>query len=159
MKDRRWREVLEAVGVVSVVGGLLLVAFEVNQANRIATAQAVMELSSASNEINSARFSDPEVARLILLIEDPESYDVTDLDASRMTGMAYQIHNILWSAQIAHENGLLSDAELDTYRNDLEISLLGWPGLTPHLIEIYETQPGKRDAYVFQPLAELAGSR
>lgn len=38
MTNARWRQILEMVGVVSVVGGLLLVAFEIRQANRIARA-------------------------------------------------------------------------------------------------------------------------
>ena len=158
MDYKRWRGLLELIGVISVFGGLMLVAFEVRQANRIATAQAVMDLSSAYNQINSARFSDPDVARLLMLLEEPESFEITELDASKITGMGYHIHNIMWAAQVAHDNGLLSLEDLDNYRNDLAGVFLIQPGLIPAFVEIYETQPGKRDAYVFEPLAELAAT-
>ena len=152
----RWRQILEVVGVASVVGGLLLVAFEVRQANRIARAQVVMELSSGFNEINSARFIDADFARLVMLLANPESQAISELDESRITGLAYQIHNVMWAAQTAYDDDLLGREDLENYRNDLAGTYDSWPGIVPALIAIYETQPGKKDAYVFGPLAEWA---
>ena len=147
------------LGALGVMGGLLLVVVEVRQANRIATAQVVMDLGSASNQINSARFGDPEVARLIMMLGRGEGAELTAVDSSRVVGLAYHIHNILWSAQKAHDSDILRLADLDNYRNDLAITLEGWPGIVPHLLQIYETQPGKKSAYVFVPLAQLANSQ
>jgi hypothetical protein len=56
MIKKPWQGLLEIVGILSVVVGLLLVAYEVRQANSIAKAQAVMELASLYNELNNARF-------------------------------------------------------------------------------------------------------
>ncbi len=156
MGNMRWRQILEAAGVVSIVGGLLLVALELRQTNKIARAQVVMELAYGFNEINSTRFRDPEFARLIMLIENPRGQPISRLDQSRITGLAYQIHNFMWAAQTAYDNDLLRREDLDHYRNDLAGTYNAWPGLVPALISIYETQPGKRDAYVFEPLAEWA---
>ncbi len=155
----RWRGLLETLGALGVVGGLLLVGVEVRQANRIATAQVVMELGAASNQINSARFGDPGVARLIMTLGAGGGTELAAVDSSRVVGLAYHIHNILWSAQTAYDSGILGIDALDNYRNDLAITLEGWPGIVPHLVEIYETQPGKRNAYVFEPLAQVASSR
>lgn len=156
MSHMHWRRILETAGVVSVVGGLLLVALELRQTNKIARAQVVMELAYGFNEINSTRFRDPEFARLIMLIEDPQGRQISELDKSRMTGLAYQIHNYMWAAQTAYDNDLLRREDLDHYRDDLAGTYVAWPGLVPALISIYESQPGKRDAYVFEPLAEWA---
>jgi hypothetical protein len=153
MAQRSWREIIEVVAAVSVVGGLLLVAWEIRQANNIARAQTVLELSSAYNEINAARFSNPEVATLFLVLGIPTDYELSDVDRSMITGLAYHIHNVLWSAQVAYDNGLLTLDDLNIYRNDLEQSFEGMPAMTPALIMIYESQPGKQDAYVFEPLA------
>ena len=156
MIKKHWRDVLEVAAVLSVVGGLLMVAFEVRQANRIASAQTVMQLSSAYNEINSARFENAEVARLVLLLQYPEDYDASEIDGSRMVGLAYHLLNIMWAAQNAYENGLLSLDDLTNYRNDLEGLFEDWPGLVTILVAIYESQPDKYDGYVFEPLARLA---
>lgn len=117
-----------------------------------------MNLSTAYNEVNSARFSDPDVARLLMLLEEPELFEISDLDESKIMGMAYHIHNIMWAAQVAYDNGLLSIEDLDNYRNDLAGVLQMQPGLKPAFVNIYRTQPGKRDSYVFEPLAELAAT-
>ena len=154
MRSKYWRDLLEIVVALSVVGELLLVAWEIRQANGIARAQTVLELSSGYNELNSARFENPEVARLSIILQNPDKYEVTEIEASMITGLAYHIHNILWSAQIAHDNGVLTLDDLDIYRNDLEQILEDMPGLIPDLTNIYRTQPGKQMAYVFEPLAE-----
>ena len=156
MTSKYWRDWLEIVVALSVVGGLLLVAWEIRQANGIARAQTVLELAAGYNEINSARFEDPEVARLVLLLQYPDKYEVSDIEASMITGLAFHIHNILWSAQIAYDNGLLTLEDIDIYRNDLEQSFEDWPRILPDLINIYRSQPGKKAAYVFEPLAEKA---
>lgn len=114
--NERWQGWLEMISVLAVVGGLLIVAFELRQANRIARAQAVMDLSAAHNVLNSTRFANTDFARL-------------------------------------------SIDDLANYRNDLTVVLQEMPGLIPDLLYIYETQVGKRDAYVFEPLAELAEER
>lgn len=160
MVNERWRSWLEIVSALAVVGGLLIVASELRQANRIARSQAVMELSAGYNALNSARFTNPDFARLHILMHDPNNNEISEVDAWKVTGVAYHLHNVLWSAQSAYDNGILSIDDLANYRNDLKVTLEEMPGLIPNLLHIYETQIGKRDAYVFEPLAELAaGSR
>jgi CheY-specific phosphatase CheX len=56
MKNKNWRDVAEIVGIVSIVAGLVLVAWEVRQANNIAKTQMVMDLAAEANEFNSATF-------------------------------------------------------------------------------------------------------
>ena len=155
MIKQAWRDVLEVAAVISVVGGLMLVAYEIRQANGIARAQAVMDLSAQYNEMNRTRFSDPVYADLNALLVDPEHRELTETEASMIVGIGYHLHNILWSAQTAYDSGLLSLADLDNYRNDLSLFLTDLPGIVPTLVDIYETQIGKQNAYVFEPLAEL----
>lgn len=65
MKNRNWRDVAEIIGIVSIVAGLILVAWEVRQANNIAKTQMVMELVAQANEFNSATYENEEVANLV----------------------------------------------------------------------------------------------
>jgi len=150
------RDALEIAGVASVVLGLFLVAYEIRQANHIARAQAIMDLASGYNQINLAGITDTEFARLRLVMSNPESYEITPIEQSKITAFAYHVHNIMWSAQSAHDSGLLSAEDLATYRNELSQILAEQPAVAPILLTIYETQDWKRDAYVFEPLAKLA---
>ena len=155
MIKKPWQGLLEMVGILSVVVGLFLVAYEARQANSIAKAQAVMELASWYNELNNARFTDSDFARLNRLLQDPDKYEISEVDASKINGLAYYIHNIYWSAQTAYDSGLLSIDDLNVYRDELSLILQDAPGLVPDLVAINESQPRKRDAYVFEPLAEM----
>jgi len=46
MKNQNWHDVAEIVGIVSIVTGLVLVAWKVRQANNIAKTQMVMDLAA-----------------------------------------------------------------------------------------------------------------
>jgi hypothetical protein len=149
-----WRDILEVAAVISVVAGLSLVAYEIRQANGIARTQAVMDLSAQYNEVNRTRFSDPTFAALFGRLSDPGRLEVTATESSMIWGLGYHLHNTLWSAQTAHDNGLLSRDGLNIYRDDLSL-FLNLPGLAPTLVQIFNEQVDKQDAYVFEPLAEL----
>ena len=116
MKNKNWRDVAEIVGIVSVVAGLILVAWEIRQANNIAKAQMVMELAAQANEFNSSTYENPDVAELVAAISDPGHTDFTETQESMMTGVAWHFANVFWSAQRAHDNGLLGDDDILMYQ-------------------------------------------
>ena len=154
MKSKSLRDYIEIIATLSVVGGLLLVAWEIRQANGIARAQTVLELNSASNEINMVRIVNSEFAQLAMKIANPDKYEVSDIEAAKINSLAYYNFNILWSAQVAYENGILTVEDIETFRNDLELILEWMPGIVPDFVSIYRGQPGKQDAFVFRPIAE-----
>ena len=116
-----------------------------------------MQLVSGFNEFNSARFENPEFARIVVLMQDPDKYEITEIEAAMMSGAAYHLLNVLWTAQFAHDNGLLDRQNLTNYRNDLAGSFNQFPGLIPYYIAVHEGNlPEKQNAYVFEPLARIA---
>jgi hypothetical protein len=154
MKSKSLRDYVEIIATLSVVGGLLLVAWEIRQANGIARAQTVLELNSAYNEVNLVRLENSEIALLTIKMANPDKYEISDVEAAMINSLAFHTYNILWSAQIAHENGILTVEDLETFRSDLE-NILEWvPRLIPDFVSIYRSQPSKQNAYVFRPIAE-----
>jgi hypothetical protein len=156
MKKKNWRDVAEIVGIVSIVAGLILVAWEIRQANNIAKAQMVMELAAQANEFNSSVYNNPDVAELAAAISDPDHTDFTELQESMMTGAAQHFVNLFWSAQRAHDNGLLGDDDIRMYQASVAWHLENLPGLRPAYVKIFDTTPWIQDMFVFAPLAELA---
>lgn len=63
MNSKKWGDVAEIIGIVSIVAGLILVAWEVRQANNIAKTQMVMDFAAQANEFNSGTYESAEVAR------------------------------------------------------------------------------------------------
>lgn len=156
MKNRNWHDDAEIVGIVSIVAGLILVAREVRQANNIAKTQMGMELAAQANEFNSATFENAEVAELVVAVADPNFSDYSEAQESMMTAAAWHSANIFWSAQRAHDNGLLADDDILMYQSSLAWHTENMPGLRPSYKAIYATAPWLREMFVFQPLVELA---
>ena len=155
MKEKNWGNFAELIGMVSIVAGLILVAWEINQANNIAKAQMVMDLAAQANEFNSATFGNPEVAELAKAMSDPNHNDISEIQASMMSGVAWHFTNVFWSAQKAYDNGVLGDDDIRNYQASVAWHIENHPGLKPTFMIVYDTAPWLRDMYVFQPLVEM----
>ena len=156
MKYKNWHDVAEIVGMISIVAGLILVAWEVRQANNIARAQMVMDIAAQANEFNSATYENVEVAKLVAAIYDPNYSDYSETQKSMMSGIAWHFSNIFWSAQRAYDNGLLDDDDILMYQSSLAWHIENMPAMKPSYKVVYDTAPWLREMFVFQPLVELA---
>ena len=155
MNNKNWRNIAELIGIVSIVAGLALVAWEINQANNIAKAQMVMDLAAQANEFNSATFGNLEVAELAKAMSDPNHNDISEIQESMMAGVAWHFTNVFWSAQRAYDNGVLGDDDIRNYQASMAWHIENHPGLKPTFMIVYDTAPWLRDMYVFQPLVEM----
>ena len=156
MKHKNCRDVAEIIGIVSIVAGLVLVAWEVRQANSIAKTQMVMGLAAEANEFNSATFENAEVAELVAAIYDPNHSEYTDAQEAMMSAVAWHFANLFWSAQRAYDNGLLGDDDILMYQSSMAWHIENMPAMRPWYKVVYNTAPWLRDMFVFQPLVELA---
>lgn len=147
-----WREIVEIIGVISIVAALLIVAWELKQANHIARAEVELQLATASNDIHIARYTNPEFAQLFPKIENPSKHLITATDTSRIEALSWHLSNVYRAAQIAYDNGLLDKNGLDQYQGDIEWALEHWPGLREHLVSLYETVPAVRRSEIFSPV-------
>ena len=46
MNQEKWKDTLELVGIVAIIGSLILVAFELRQSTAVATAQATFGINT-----------------------------------------------------------------------------------------------------------------
>jgi hypothetical protein len=150
MKSKNWREVAEIVGIVSIVVGLVLVAWEVRQANNIAKTQMVMDLAAEANEFNSATFENTEVAELVAAIYDPNHSEYTDAQEAMMSAVAWHFANLFWSAQRAYDNGLLGDDDILMYQSSLAWHIENMPSMRP-----WYRDPGIRSSTIRRPGFEI----
>ena len=155
LKEKNWGNFAELIAVLSIVAGLILVAWEIHQANNIAKAQMVMDLAGQANEFNSATFGNPDVAELAIAMSDPNYDDISEIQESMMSGVAWHFTNVFWSAQRAYDNGVLGDDDIRNYQASVAWHIENHPGLRPTFVKVYDTAPWLRDMYVFQPLVEM----
>lgn len=156
MRRMTWKDWAEFLGIVSIVGGLVLVAWEIRQANNIARAQMVMDIAAQANAFNSSAFENPDVADLLAAISAPGAEELPATQQAMMSSVAQHFSNTFWAAQRAYDNGVLGDEDIFMYQASLAWHLENLPGLTSSYIRIFDTQPWLREMYVFQPLARAA---
>jgi hypothetical protein len=102
------RDIVEATGVLSVVAGLLLVAYQINQATNIASAQARAEYSAGWRSVDSTRQSEnfaEVLAKSIYYRSELTPGEILELDAY-YTGILDQIQSAKanWEAGIRSSN-------------------------------------------------------
>ncbi len=159
MRNSHLREIVEIIGIISIVAALLLVAWEIRQSNRIAAAQIEMGLARGFNETNVSRATEPDFAKLFPKLSSPGNHLVTATEQSQLSGLAQHLMHLYHAAQVAHDNGLLSAQRLDMYRLDFQQVLDRFPGLYPALLQVYDASPEMSAMPVFEPLRDLEAQR
>lgn len=155
MDHKDWREIVEIVGIVSIVASLLLLAIEVRQSNRIANAEMELALSTGYAEAHLERATNPEFARLFAKLRDPESHLITATEAEQIEGLAWFYMNILWSAQAAYDDGVLTRQQFDAYLVDMRWFLENYPAMRADFVEMYESMTSMHGLEIFEPIREL----
>ncbi len=160
MQHHNWRELAEAVGFVTIVAVLVMIALEERSANRIAADVAEVEaqrsLAAMHTSLYMSRATNADVAKVFAKMAAPQGQLFTVTDTSQMRAIAQQYFNIYRSAQFAHDRGLLPAAQLEQLRRDLEQTIDLYPGLRGPLVEVFRSIDGAESAYVLEPIARLA---
>ena len=149
------KEIVEIVGVVSIVASLLLVAWEIRQTNRIAGTEIVVSLSEQYNAINGDRATLPEFAKLFPKLKSPESHLVTATESSQMEGLALRYIELFVAVQLAFDEGAMSRAQFQYYVDGAKTVVDTYPGLHPYLLRVSDTAV-MRSMEILQPIAGLA---
>lgn len=154
MKDKHLREIVEIVGVISIVAALLLVAWEIRESNRIAAADIEIRLDRGFTELALRRAVMPEFAKLYPKLRAQGNHLITATEESQIRGLARHLVNMYRSAQVAYDHRLLDANDLDAYQRDLRETLEQLPGLVPAMLEIQDANSDMRAMRVFEPLRD-----
>jgi hypothetical protein len=155
MKQNHWREMVEIVGVLSIVAAILLLASEVRQSNHIAQAKIEIDISQLYNEVNISRATDPDVAKLFAKVQDPGSHLLTATDLSQIEGLAWHYLNNFLIIQLAFDQGLVNQIDFDSYKSDIALIAAANPALISEWREILEQDPSLSDKEIFTPISDM----
>ena len=153
-KKDHLKEIVEIVGVVSIVAALLLVAWEIRQTNRIASTEIVLQLADQYDDIHSDRATLPQFAKLFPKLEAPESHLVTATESSQMAGLAARYVDIFVAAQVAFDDGVMSRGQFQRYVDSARAIVESYPGVHPYLVRAVDSDD-LRSLEVLQPIAAL----
>jgi hypothetical protein len=154
MKQRHWREMVEIVGVLSIVAAILLLASEVRQSNHIAQAKIEIDVAQLHNEVNLSRATDPGFAKIFAKVQDPESHLLTATDLSQIEGLAWHYLNNFLLIQWTFENGLIDQMDFDSYKANITSIVAASPALISQWMEILEQHPSLSDNEILAPITD-----
>jgi len=149
----RLRMAMEVVGVVAVAGSMLLVAYQIQQANRIAQATILYEIVRDINEYNSIGASDPAFAGLLVQLSGDQS-ELSQIQAQQAKSLAFRFLNIWVVQEVAFRNGLYTDDLFELTKADVINVLSAYPKLRPFMATAMQSRPGYADYEALQPIIE-----
>ena len=140
MKLSNLNEWLSLVANLGVVGGIVFLGLEINQANRIAINSAESAIGAQAAEVNRSILDSPDDSDFLKnLVSTSEGLQPTD--EAKLRGMARQLTNLWITAESAFQNGLISEDNYQIYVADVAIVYDEFPGLVPHFAYL-------RDLYI-----------
>ena len=153
MNTERFRQVIEISGVSAIVFSLLLVGYQIQQANRIAEATTTYEIVRDVNHFNEIGMTDPTFAALLVKLGNKE-FSPTAQEAKQAQLLAYRFLNIWIAQEEIYRSGLSTENQLSITKNDVIATLKVHPALLPYWSEAMKSQPGFADYTVLQPLIQ-----
>lgn len=97
MEKNRVRHIVEITGLIAVVVSVLLVAYQIQQANQIAQATTIYEIVRDVNEFNHLGVVDPQFADFLVQL-GKEDFTPSEREARQAQLLAYRFLNI-WIVQ------------------------------------------------------------
>lgn len=127
---------------LGVIVGLVFVALEIRQANKIALVSTELGVRDTYAQLNETVYTNSEVADVLFRARDSETkFEGADSEVAEK--YAYRNINTWVGLETAHENGLLPSATFESVSEDIRVSIAKYPGLAPY----YRSVVGDYDSY------------
>ncbi|MGI9323868.1 MAG: hypothetical protein ACR2PZ_01520 [Pseudomonadales bacterium] len=134
-------QVVETVGIVSVVLSLLFVAYQIQQTNQIAIVTTEVEIRNSYGELNESMYSAPQLARLIEKATEP-SFTPQEGELTQLRSLAFRFLNVWMAAEIAYNNDMLPTESFEIVLNDIRYLVHEISYMRVMLKEILDNYPG-----------------
>ena len=142
------RDWLQLGGLIGVILGLLLVAYEVRQANRIAKVTTEIGTRSLTSEINAAQYAVPGFSELLVKLKNKNA-ELTEEELVRANGYVYRQANVWQAIVVAYNNDMLPPASYLAIEDDVRVTLTTYPGLAPMYRKLIDEYPSHESEQIF----------
>ena len=137
----KWGSLLANVGVLA---GIVFLALEIRQSNRIAMATAEMSIRDHYFTQNQIVLTDDRVTELLVKAKDPNA-EFSAIEAEKLDAYIYMQTNTWRAIEIAYMNGLLPHETFETIDHEARGNLRWYPGLRPIMERIVEEDMFEQD--------------
>ena len=117
---------------VGVIAGIVFLAFELRQANRIAAASTEFAIRESYVAFNEMLITDPSVAELYLKVLEPNA-TLSAVEQIQIRSLMRRLLNTWLAIEAGYENGLVSAETYSTATNEPRQVLSVYLGAKPYM--------------------------
>ena len=107
----------ELVGALAVVGSLTFVGWQIRQATAASISSTEFTVTREFNELHRTVLGNPELAKLLMKVEDDEELDTLEERMFRAYGT--HLHSTWVGIQQSHTQGSMSEQFFQTFKKDV----------------------------------------
>jgi len=153
-KLNKW---LTLVANLGVIAGIVFLALEIRQSNRIAVATSEISIRQTYGALSESVMESPEMAEVLFKAQSP---DANLSGAERVMGEFYIAREFnTWGAvERAHANGMTSPTALEAAKDDIRVIFESYPGLRYAFEGTAYSYPANSHTEVYRTVIELLDS-
>ena len=136
-----------------VLVGIIFLAVEVQQSNRIAIAATEISVRDQFSSINEQILANDGLAELLVKATDDKAV-FSAVETEKLYAYLYLSINTWVGIEIAYENGMLPRSTFDEALDDIRVVLQDYSALQPIAREHMALYPSKTDSDVFKAMRE-----
>jgi hypothetical protein len=146
----KWLTLLANIGVLI---GIIFLAIEVRQSNRIAMATTEISVRSEFRSINEAVLTNDAVAELLVKAADA-SAELSTVEEAKLDEYLFLYINTWMSIEIAYQNGMLPRKTFFVALNDIPRFLNWFPAIRPLAREFIAIYPEEAGSIVYTTIRD-----
>jgi len=150
-RANRWLTIGANVGVLA---GILFLAAEIQQSNRIAIASTEIDVRNSFAAINESIYSDSDIAELIVRSAESDA-ELTPVEEYRVFVFVLRLLNAWLAIETAYANGMVPQETYGVIEDDMRGFINRFPRFIPVFRQAYETYPALSTTDVYRTLERL----
>ncbi len=144
----------QVLGNIAVFAGVVFLAVEIQQSNRIARASIEIEVQNSFSATNSAVYTDLALAELLVKCRDVDP-NLTEAEKEQAIAFVFQWVNQQLAIEAAFDNGLLEQATFFATKDDARLLVEVYPGLRQFVRFMLDGLPANSQKAIFQTYEQL----
>ncbi len=151
MKKIDLGQMITVLANVGVLAGIIFVAYEIRQSNRIAIGTTSYELNRNFADINELYITNPDLLSLAVELHDENFVPKDAQERERAEAYARRILNNWIAIEDARDNGIVSDAFYSLAAEDVKAVIKKRPGI----VSVFEPIASRYDLSSYELLVPL----
>jgi len=131
-----------------VLVGIIFLSLEIQQSNRIATANTEIEIRNNFSSVNESIYSDPYVSDLLVKLGDHQAI-LGDSEKLRFGSFIRRMMNVWLAIETAYENDMAPEETYNLIEDDIRGMFGRYPAGLPIWREVYGSYPALQDTQTF----------